>query len=248
MPKLTVLEIVQDILNSLDSDEINSINDTIEAQQVAQIVKTTYYNIIDGKDWSNLYQLYQPDNSGTITAPTKMKIPDASIELLWIKYNKRTTTDTKDKVTNVDYKSPEEFIAILNMRDSSAINIDVIADVVSLNIYNDRAPTYYTSFDGEYLIFDSYDSDIESTLQNSKCQCYGKVQPIFTIEDSFVPALPIQAFSYLLNEAKATAFVDLKQTVNGKAEQHSLSQKRRMSQGNWKLGGGIKFPNYGRKK
>lgn len=247
MPKLTVLELVQDILNSLDSDEVNSINDTIEAQQIAQIVKTTYYNITVGKDWAHTFQLFRPDSSGSIQLPTKVKIPENVVELEWIKYNVRSSTDTKDRVASLIYKTPEDFLTILNSRDSSASNVFVMVDVVNLNIYNDKAPTYYTSFDGEYLILDSYDNTVDTTIQNSKCQCYGKIQPTFTLDDSFIPDLPIQAFTYLLNEAKATAFIDLKQTVNGKAEQHSLSQKRRMSQKNWKLAGGIKFPNYGRK-
>jgi len=51
MAKMTVLEIVQDILNDLDGDAVNSINDTVEALQIAQIVKTTFNNILDGKDF-----------------------------------------------------------------------------------------------------------------------------------------------------------------------------------------------------
>lgn len=247
MAKLTVLDIVQDILNSLDSDEVNSINDTIEATQVAQIVKTTYYNIIDGKDYQHLYQLFKPDTSGTVAAPTKVKLPQTVIDVRFVKYNKRASSDTKDRVENVIYKVPEDFLNLLNARDSSASNITVISDVVSLNIKTDAAPTYYTSFDGEYLILDSYDSDVDTTIQNTKFQCYGRVRPTFTISDTFTPDLPEQMFSYLLNEAKATAFVDLKQTQNPKAEQHSLSQRRRMSQENWRLAGGIKFPDYGRK-
>ena len=46
MAKLTLLEMTQDIMSDMDSDEINSINDSVEALQVAQIIKTTYYNII----------------------------------------------------------------------------------------------------------------------------------------------------------------------------------------------------------
>lgn len=248
MAKLTVLEIVQDILNSMDSDEVNSINDTLEATQVAQIVKTTYYNIIDGKDYQHLYQLFQPDTSGVSATPTKVKLPQTVIDVRFVKYNKRTLTDTKDRVEKVTYKTPEEFLDIVNARNSAASNVTVVSDTVSLNIFTDAAPTYYTSFDGEYLILDSYDSEVDSTIQSSKFQCYGRVRPTFTISDSFIPDLPEQMFSYLLNEAKATAFVDLKQTQNPKAEQHSLSQKRRMSQENWRLAGGIKFPDYGRRK
>ena len=46
MAKLTVLEIVQNILSDLNSEEVNSISDTIEADQVAEIVKTTYLDLV----------------------------------------------------------------------------------------------------------------------------------------------------------------------------------------------------------
>ena len=50
MPKRTLLYIVQDIANDLDTDTINSINDTEESLQIAQIVQTTYYEIINKRD------------------------------------------------------------------------------------------------------------------------------------------------------------------------------------------------------
>ena len=37
---MTLLDMVQDVLNDLDSDEVNDIDDTIEAQQIAQIIKS----------------------------------------------------------------------------------------------------------------------------------------------------------------------------------------------------------------
>ena len=59
MAKMTLLEMVQDIMSDMDSDEVNSINDSQEATQVAQIIKSTYYNIIDGRDMPFLYELFQ---------------------------------------------------------------------------------------------------------------------------------------------------------------------------------------------
>jgi hypothetical protein len=44
--KKTLLEIVQDILSDMDSEEVNSISDSNEARQVARIVQTTFYNLI----------------------------------------------------------------------------------------------------------------------------------------------------------------------------------------------------------
>jgi hypothetical protein len=41
MAKMTLLEIVQDILSDMDSDEVNSINDSVESLQLAQMIKST---------------------------------------------------------------------------------------------------------------------------------------------------------------------------------------------------------------
>lgn len=249
MAKMNLLEIVQDILSDMDSDEINSINDTLESVQVAQIVKTTYYNILDGKDFPFLYELFQLSTSGTTARPTHMRIPDTIMDLDWIKYNVRKSTDTRDKFQKIQYKSPEDFVEITDKRISSDSNISTITDAsgIKIYIYKDRAPTYFTSFDDDYLVFDAYDSAVETTLQNSKTQCHGKKNVSFTLSDAFIPDLPVQMFSYLLSEAKSTAFLTLKQMANPKAEQISVSQKRRMSQEAWKLRNGISYPHYGRK-
>lgn len=250
MPKMTVLDMVQDILSDMDSDEVNSINDTIEAMQVAQIIKTTYFNIMDGKNWPHLKQFFQLEASNNTARPNYMKLPENILEVVTLKYNKKNTTDLFDKMEDVKYKTPSDFLDLVNDRLSNATTTLVTTDTtgITLNILNDVAPSYYTSFDEEWIVFDSYDSTVDSTLQSGKTQCYGKVQPTFTISDAFIPDIPMQMFSYLLNEAKSTAFLILKQAPNQKAEQHSISQRRRMSQEAWRLKQGISYPNYGRKR
>jgi len=248
MAKMTLLEMTQDILSDMDSDEINSINDSVESLQVANIIKTTYYNIIDGRDYDFLYELFQVDSSGTTSRPTHMKLPENIIDLKYIKYNNRTVTDTKDKFTKIKYLMPEDFMDLVDKRDSSKSNVTVISDDtgISINVVTDKAPEYFTSFDDEYIVFDSYQSNLESTLTSSKTQCHGKRSVTFSITDTFTPDLPVQMFSYLLAEAKSVAFVTLKQMANAKAEQVSTSQKRRMSQDAWRLKNGIHYPHYGR--
>ena len=245
---MTLLEMTQDILSDMDSDEVNSINDSVESLQVAQIIKTTYYNIIDGRDYDFLYELFQLDASGTSSRPTHMRLPENIIDLKYIKYNCKTLTDTKDKYLKIKYLMPEDFMEVVDSRDSSKSNVTVVTDPtgISINVMNDKAPEYFTSFDDENLVFDSYDSQVDTTLQNSKTQCHGKRSVAFTLSDSFTPDLPVQMFSYLLAEAKSTAFVTLKQMPNAKAEQISNSQKRRMSQDAWRVKNGIHYPNYGR--
>lgn len=249
MARLTLLEIVQDIMSDMDSDEVNSIDDTLESSQVAQIVKTTYFNIIDGRDWPHLYRFFQLTASGLTTRPTHMTIPEGVINVRYVKYNTKTLVGDKDLYTQMKYKTPEEFMDIVNKRDSTESIVDVVADAtgISLNIYNERPPQYYTSFDNEVIIMDAYDSDLESTLVTSKTECYGKYYPTWTHTDAAYPDLPIQSFGYLLNEAKSTCFLVLKQQANQKAEQHSVTQRRRQSQEAWKVKNGITYPNYGRK-
>ena len=59
MAKMTLLEMTQDILSDMDSDEVNSIATTSESLQIAQIIKTAYYNIIDGRDFPFLYEMFR---------------------------------------------------------------------------------------------------------------------------------------------------------------------------------------------
>jgi len=249
MAKMTLLEMVQDIMSDMDSDEINSINDTVEALQVAQIIKSTYYNIIDGRDFPFLYETFQLESSGTNARPTHMGLPETIIDLKTINYNCRKLTDTKDKYKEILYKTPEDFLYILNQRNSSDSKVTTVTDTtgISLLIYNDRSPQYFTSFDDDNLVFDSYDRAVNTTLVAAKTQCHGKRSVAFTLLDTFTPDLPVQMFTYLLAEAKSTAFLTLKQMANQKAEQVSISQKRRMSQDAWRLKNGITYPNYGRK-
>ena len=47
MPKLTLLDMTQRILSSMDADAVNSYTDTIESEQVAYIVRDAYYDLIN---------------------------------------------------------------------------------------------------------------------------------------------------------------------------------------------------------
>lgn len=249
MSKMTLLEMTQDILSEMNSDEVNSITDSTEALQVANIIKNSYYNIIDGKDFPWMHELFQLDSSGTVTRPTHMALPETIIDLDWIKYNTKSSSETRNRFKELKYKTPSEFLDLVDARVSTSSDIIIVNDAtgIKLNILKNKAPEYYTSFDDSTLVFDSYDAAVESSLQNSKTHCYGKRSVAFVISDTYIPDMPVQMFSYLLNEAKSTAFVTLKQLPNAKAEQQSVSQKRRMSQEAWKIKNGISFPHYGRK-
>lgn len=86
MAQLTLLEMTQDILSAMTSDEINSISDSTEAMQIATIIKTKYYDIVSRGDLPEHNQLFQLDPSNDATSPTLMYIPDGISKLQWLKY------------------------------------------------------------------------------------------------------------------------------------------------------------------
>jgi hypothetical protein len=73
------------------------------------------------------------------------------------------------------------------------------------------------------------------------------MHPTWSHVDNAVPNLPEEAFPALVEEAKSTAFLALKQTANQKAEQKASRQQRWLSRKAWSAHGGIRYDDYGRK-
>lgn len=249
MAKMTLLELVSDCLNDMDSDEVNSINDTIESQQVAQIVKTCYFEMIANRNWPHLRKLVQLDSAIDVTKPNYLKLPVGTKELVFFKYDKFTTTNPKSRLDEVKYKEPDSFLRLISTRDSTLTNIDSVIDFsgTKLLILNNQPPSYWTSFDDEYVVTDAYDVAVDSTLQKVKTQCLAYIDPVWVHSDTAIPDLPSEAFPALLEESKSTAFLALKQTTNQKAEQKAGRQARWLSRKAWAAHGGIQYESYGRK-
>lgn len=247
MAKMTLLQMTQNILSAMDSDEVNSISDTVESEQVAEVIKETYYQLVDELQLPSQHKLVQLE-SALVATPTKMQIPDTVQHLLWIKYDVRE--DPADDVVyrTVQYLSPDDFIDHIMRRAESDSTVTKITDGgVDLLIRNDKGPTYWTSFNDKDILFDSYDSNIETNLQNAKSLCYGETGHNWTHTDAAIPELPENLHSLLLSEAKSTCFFNFKQSVNQKAEQ--INRRRRVAarKDKWAVNGGIKRPDYGRK-
>lgn len=250
MAKPTLLEIVQEILSDMNSDNVNSISDTIEATQVATIVKRTFLNLYNDRIWPRTGQLFQLEALSDNARPTHMKFQDNVIEVLWVKYDTRDSEDDPIQFRTIEYKSPEDFVDMVMQRDASKDYAETVIDIhgVPLIIHNNSAPTYYTSFDDEHLVFDSYDNTMDSTLRTSKTHVFGYREPEFTMADTFVPEIPSKAFPYFINEAKSVCMLKIKEVFSQKDEQHSNRQKSWLSRRKRTVGNGTRYPDYGRKR
>ena len=235
MAKLSLLDMTQNILSALDSDNVSSIDETVEAIQVAEIIKETYFELISQRDWPFLFQLGQLQSLGDVTRPTTMRLGDTWNKLKWIKYNKKDVT----------YASPDAFADIISNRTEQAGVINSDGYVIN------QDPVYWTSFDDKHIVFDSYNSFEETTLQASKTTIYGTVQAAWQHLDSFIPSIPEKFFPTLLAEAKSQAFVNLKQQANAREERKATRGRMAMRNEAWRNENGeVRYNrkvNYGRK-
>ena len=249
MAKRDLIDMVQEILSDIDSDEVESIDDTVEAEQIVSILKSTYYAMMNNRDWPHLRRSIQISSLGDVAKPTHMKIQDGVKELCFLKYNKQKSGATKKDYGDITFLQPDHFLHKTNQEDSSSADVLTVTDTggIELLVRTNRAPSYATSFDDEYVVFDSYDSAVDSTMQESKIQAVAYVIPAWSSADDFIPDLPENAFPALVEEAKSKAALRLAQKPDEKAEQEAGRQNRWLARRARRINGGIQYPNWGRK-
>jgi hypothetical protein len=327
MATYTLLDLVQIVLSSLNSDEVNSIGDTVESMQIANIIKTTYFNVITRAGLPDQNTLFQLNPSDDFSAPVLMYKPDNVSKLVWIKYFNTNvlgdqftdqygsyhhdlntdivhqTWTTTSVTSNSIGTGNKTFIVASNtlpifagqsvncqsgpnsmqgtvvsyINNTLVVNVTAIGgagtysawvinstqgigtipgyqyvtqlpirqfldmtdsynptdnDVSSFEFNlggenflfyykNSHTPSYATVIANDYIIFDSYDNTQDSTLQASKTMCYGQLYPEWIMQDSFVPLMDSKQFPLLINEAKITAYYELKTQLNARAEQEA---------------------------
>lgn len=328
--QMSLLQMTQNILSSLSSDEVNSIGDNAESQQVALILQNKYYDIVNRVQLPEHEQLIQLQPSLNSASPVEMFVPDGVTEIHWIKYFNSnnneagglfTTTEQHD--LNVDivptplwtttsastvtiglgiqnftvasatiplfigegvtaisgsnsmegtvtsYIGTTLSINVTGITGSGTFSSWIIEALSSANVpvpgyqnvpilpihhfinrtntfnptdptvgsfsfsnningfggdftfyyKNNKQPSYCTILSNYNVIFDSYDNTQDSTLQANKTMCWGRIIPKWQMVDSFIPNLDDEQFTLLLNEAKALAYFELKQSIHPKAEQ-----------------------------
>lgn len=225
--KKTLLEIVQEILTSMDGDEVNSISDTTESLAVANIVQNTYWDIVSQASFPKMFSPFELEASGNINYPNIMYLPDTVLSCAWIRYDESTTDNVEAglrPLIPVDLQTFIQRMYSLDATDTGVTSYEYTmdnGDTINIRCQNTAPPSCYATLDDRTIVFDSYDSDVDATLQADKSLAYGERKPTFTLADSFTPDLPDRQFTILRNEAKAQAFADLKQMTNAKAEQRA---------------------------
>lgn len=259
MTTRTLLQMTQEILTSMQSDEVSSINDTAEATAVATCVQRTYWDLFGVEDLPEHYTMFQLVESSSAT-PTVMTLPANCSRVSWVKYNVRTIDDDEDMFHEVLPLDVKVFVDKMYLLSDDASNSNVSTyskifnrtgtDAIKIIYKTDIKPMYFMSPDQYTLVFDAVDTGVETFLRATKSVAYGLLEPAFSLTDGFTPDLTTGQFAMLFNEAKAQAFIELKQTQNAKAEARArrlmiTAQKtRNRTPGKSPLD---RTPNYGRR-
>tara|TARA_R110002020_G_scaffold12032_3_gene44672 strand:+ start:3385 stop:4107 length:723 start_codon:yes stop_codon:yes gene_type:complete len=239
--KKTLLELVQSILSDMDSEPVNSISDSIEAEQIASVIEDTYFNFVSSREIPEHRRLIKITALSDNTKPTHFKY--VGRQLYWIRYNIDENSQTNYR--EIKYMDPGSF-ATRNLDTSNVTTVYDVSASTNLLILNDRMPSIYTSFDDEHIVMDAFKSSVESTLQTTKTQAYGIVTPTFSLSDTFEPDLDEDLIPYLLAEAKSASFSLFKSGSDPKVEQSARRLKSFVTTGLYRTKQENVRNNYGR--
>jgi len=218
----TLLDIVQNVMGSMNHDSVNTIGSTVESRQIAQEAKNTYYDLMDRDEWPHLMTSLRLDAVSDVSRPTHLRIPDEVVRIDTVRYNVRSETNPEDEYRVIDYLTPNRFLSYVhdrNQEHEDSLRVDT--DDLVIFVLTDEAPCFWTSFDDEHIVFNSYDSGVDTTIQQTKSLCLGKRIPEWEARDDFIPDMPDQMFSVFLAEVTAAAFTYWKQGPSLKDEQRA---------------------------
>lgn len=251
--RLTKLQVVQSVLNAMDSDYVTATNETEEAAQVAQIAEECFYEFLSRMDWPHTVDIRQLEASGSGTptdTPTTLRIPDKMTNIENVQYDVTVTGDTNTTIRTLTYQTPEQFLRNsqqLKSSESNVVSKNHISTGIALLFRNDKMPEYWTSFDDEYVVFDSYLASEETYVVYTKSIVKGTLLPDWASTDGAYPDIPAQFFPAYLSLVKSRCFVLLKQMPSMYDERDSRAGIARLKRLGSKTNDDPQKPNYGRR-
>lgn len=126
----------------MGSDEINSIGDTTESLQVADIIKQTYMNMLGRYDLPSHNQLFQLQASGSIASPVLMEFPAGVTRVEWLKYFDTNPADTTQfQVDQYGAYSPHDTNLDLQSNSNGWSTTSITSNTIGLGTFTFTVPS-----------------------------------------------------------------------------------------------------------
>lgn len=249
---MTLLELVQTLLSDIDSDDVNSIEDTGEAMQIARIVRSTFQDICTEYYLESNKELTQLESLVDANHPTHLRIPDGVYSIESFEYNVSDSNGDPPRWKRLLFLEPMDFLNRVTHNDDGSTNIQIVDEFggAQIQVRKDVQPTCYTSFDNQYVVLDAWKQDVVSTVVGSRTRVVVSKKPSLELEDDEVIDLPEHLESLLTAESRVLAFemfkdgapaqvqrIALRQRVRAQRIKHSIKERRPSDQ----------LPDYGRR-
>ena len=202
--KLTLLQLVQDMLVAIDAENVSDVTTTTESNMCVAIANRTYEELMSMYRWRHLRQY---STLSTNANKNQLIVPDGTVAVdptsLWY--------GSTDEEQPVFWLSPNDFLAITIRRQEADATVEKVGNIKS---YNDRNPQYFTSDDDEILKFDAFPDS--GGLVGTDCVCIiYKVATSRLATNTDVFDLPGIAFPALSSMCIAKAIAELKGDTQG---------------------------------
>lgn len=221
---------VQRVLEKLNLDPINSIDDTEDSVLVAREAESTFYDLLSRNTWPNQEQLIKVQSVSDTSNPTALKLGGNVDKINSIRYDISKASD-KPEYRRITWLEPEDFLNMTYSRNPDLDNVDTVDFFgTDLFIFNNRMPEYYTSFDNEYIVLDSYSKGISNTLVGDKTVCNGVVIPNWLTTDEFQIPLEDKFYPLYLSALTSACSVMLLNTQNPEEERRQMRAISRFRQ------------------
>lgn len=245
----TLLQVTQEYLDATSGFYVDSIFDTDESQQVAKIAERIYYKMV--QEYPNLLFTMKERTLDSVSDPTRpnyMLLPSnvQKIQESKLYYNVATTFG-EVQYKELEYLTPLQFLDRTQANTTQNTIVVEGYDENKMVVKTNQFPSYFTSFDNKYVVFDAFHSDYDDSLQASKTRLVASEEPVFLQEDDFVIPIPDHlSETYLdmfLNEALTLVY----QQPIGMIATRARAAKIKLQQDNRTLGQSRGRKSYGRK-
>lgn len=243
MPKKTLLEMVQFVAKKIGSDEVSALGDSVETDDIQEIVLETLEDLVTRTDWEFLKDNLDNLEDGSTTI--SMNIPTTVEKIQTVRY-KTANGDTK----TLHYLKPDDYLFRMQQTKSGTENTeDITVNGVTLVARTNKDPQYWTILD-EIIFVDSYDNTFDATGvvgSNSVILVTNYFDFTGSTSPTWIAPMPEKMFSLWKSEAVAEASAALAGETDDRAERKArrqyVQQQRREPVFKRDQGGSV---NYGR--
>lgn len=238
MSRLTLLKVVQNYLDYVDGFQVDSIFDSDEATQAANIAEHVFYRVIDkNRDTPSMAYIGSLDASLDPTRPNILTIPAQVNRIHNSEVSYNVSMDGGVQWQTVKFLHPEQFLQAISGYNTNTPNTEVTqVNGIPFVILNDRHPMYCTTFDDKVIVFDSYNKDADTTLQESKTRVIGTQSVVFLQEDDFVIPLPTRMHSGYQDAVITECCEALRDIVKPTAARYANAFMAKMQQSQKRIG------------